>query len=179
MADNLIRLFWGTLKETLDTRPIRLHQGLRFIQEQMRFVSIETMKSVLSEFRDFYNHSRPHQSITQWANACDGVERASGEAAGESSEASGSNEDGKTQNHWPRCTSAASAQLICAQQFDASSITTNLIAGRACSVPARRAFGCWKCFMHICATSAAALCAWGMTRSIGRSPNGHGKSLRG
>jgi putative transposase len=58
-----IERFWRTLKETLGTRPVRFQQGLRVIQEQMRFASIEAVQSVLSEFRDFYNHSRPHQSL--------------------------------------------------------------------------------------------------------------------
>jgi putative transposase len=58
-----IERFWKTLKETLGTKPVRFREGIRVIQEQMRFASIETMQSVLSEFRDFYNHSRPHQSL--------------------------------------------------------------------------------------------------------------------
>jgi putative transposase len=58
-----IERFWRTLKETLGTKPIRFQQGLRVIQEQMRFASIAAMESVLREFRDFYNYSRPHQSI--------------------------------------------------------------------------------------------------------------------
>jgi putative transposase len=59
-----IERFWRTLKETLGTRPVRFQQGLRVIQEQMRFASLESMQSVLSEFRDFYNHSRPHQALS-------------------------------------------------------------------------------------------------------------------
>lgn len=51
------------MKEKLGTKPVRLWQGIRVIQEQMRFASIEAMQSVLNEFRDFYNHSRPHQSL--------------------------------------------------------------------------------------------------------------------
>jgi putative transposase len=58
-----IERFWRTLKETLGTKPVRLQQGIRVIQEQMRFASIAAMQSVLSEFRDFYNHSRPHQAL--------------------------------------------------------------------------------------------------------------------
>jgi putative transposase len=58
-----IERFWRTLKETLGTRPVRFRQGIRLLHEQMRFASIEAMQSVLSEFRDFYNHSRPHQSL--------------------------------------------------------------------------------------------------------------------
>jgi putative transposase len=58
-----IERFWRTLKETLGTKPVRFQQGLRVLQEQMRFASIEAMQSVLSEFRDFYNHSRPHQAL--------------------------------------------------------------------------------------------------------------------
>jgi hypothetical protein len=42
-----------TLQEALATNPIRLCKGLRMIQEQMRFVSIETMRTVLSEFKDY------------------------------------------------------------------------------------------------------------------------------
>jgi putative transposase len=42
---------------------LRLQQGLRVMQEQMRFASFAAMQSVLSEFKDFYNHSRPHQSL--------------------------------------------------------------------------------------------------------------------
>jgi putative transposase len=59
-----IERFWRTLKETLGTKPIRFQQGLRVMQEQMRFASIQAMQSVLSEFRDFYNHSRPHQALS-------------------------------------------------------------------------------------------------------------------
>lgn len=40
-----------------------MREGIRVIQEQMRFASIETMQSVLAEFRDFYNHGRPHQAL--------------------------------------------------------------------------------------------------------------------
>jgi putative transposase len=58
-----IERFWRTLKEALGTRPIHLRQGIRDIEEQMRFASLEAMQSVLSEFRDFYNHSRPHQAL--------------------------------------------------------------------------------------------------------------------
>jgi putative transposase len=58
-----IERFWRTLKETLGTKPIRFQQGLRVLQEQMRFESVEAMQSVLGEFRDFYNHSRPHQAL--------------------------------------------------------------------------------------------------------------------
>jgi putative transposase len=58
-----IERFWRTLKETLGTKPIRFRHGIKILQEQMRFASLEAMKSVLSEFRDFYNHSRPHQSL--------------------------------------------------------------------------------------------------------------------
>jgi putative transposase len=58
-----IERFWRTLKEALGTKPIRFQQGVRVIQEQMRFGSVEAMQSVLGEFRDFYNHSRPHQSL--------------------------------------------------------------------------------------------------------------------
>jgi putative transposase len=58
-----IERFWRTLKETLGTRPVRFKQGVRVIQEQMRFASVAAMQSVLREFRDFYNHSRPHQSL--------------------------------------------------------------------------------------------------------------------
>jgi putative transposase len=59
-----IERFWRTLKETLGTKPVRLQQGLRVMQEQMRFASFAAMQSVLSEFRDFYNHSRPHQALS-------------------------------------------------------------------------------------------------------------------
>jgi putative transposase len=59
-----IERFWRTLKETLGTKPVRLQQGLRVIQEQMRFASIAAMESVLREFRDFYNYSRQHQSLS-------------------------------------------------------------------------------------------------------------------
>jgi putative transposase len=59
-----IERFWRTLKETLDTTPIRFRQGMRMIQEQMRFASIAAMESVLREFRDFYNYSRPHQALS-------------------------------------------------------------------------------------------------------------------
>jgi putative transposase len=58
-----IERFWRTLKETLGTTPIRFRQGIRVVEEQMRFASLEAMQSVLSEFRDFYNHSRPHQAL--------------------------------------------------------------------------------------------------------------------
>jgi transposase InsO family protein len=58
-----VERFWRTLKETLGTRPVRFQQGLKAIHEQMRFASVEAMQSVLCEFRDFYNHSRPHQSL--------------------------------------------------------------------------------------------------------------------
>ena len=58
-----IERFWRTCKETLGTNPVRMQEGLRIIQEQMRFTSIEAMQSVLSEFRDFYNHSRPHLAL--------------------------------------------------------------------------------------------------------------------
>jgi putative transposase len=58
-----IERFWRTLKETLGTRPVRFGQGIILLHEQMRFASIEAMQSVLGEFRDFYNHSRPHQSL--------------------------------------------------------------------------------------------------------------------
>jgi putative transposase len=58
-----IERFWRTMKETLGTRPIRFRQGMRILQEQMRFASVAAMQSVLREFRDFYNHSRPHQSL--------------------------------------------------------------------------------------------------------------------
>jgi putative transposase len=58
-----IERFWRTMKETLGTKPTRLREGMRVIQEQMRFANFESMQSVLSEFRDFYNHSRPHQSL--------------------------------------------------------------------------------------------------------------------
>jgi putative transposase len=58
-----IERFWRTLKETLGTKPVRFREDVRVIHEQMRFASVETMKSVLSEFRDFYNHSRPHQAL--------------------------------------------------------------------------------------------------------------------
>lgn len=59
-----VERFWRTMKETLGTKPILLRDGLRVIQEQMRFTNIEAMQSVLCEFRDFYNHSRPHQSLS-------------------------------------------------------------------------------------------------------------------
>jgi putative transposase len=59
-----IERFWRTMKETLGTRPVRFRQGLRVIQEQMRFASVEATQSVLSEFRDFYNQSRPHQALS-------------------------------------------------------------------------------------------------------------------
>lgn len=55
--------FWRTCKETLGTKPVRFRQGLRTLEEQMRFASIEALQSVLDEFRDFYNHSRGHQSL--------------------------------------------------------------------------------------------------------------------
>jgi putative transposase len=58
-----IERFWRTLKETLGTKPARFHRGIRVIEEQMRFASLAAMQSVLSEFRDFYNHSRPHQAL--------------------------------------------------------------------------------------------------------------------
>lgn len=58
-----VERLWRTLKETLGTKPIRFRQGLRMIQEQMRFASFEAMQSVLCEFRDFYNHSRPNQAL--------------------------------------------------------------------------------------------------------------------
>ena len=58
-----IERFWRTLKETLGTQPVRVREGLRVIQEQMRFASFEAMQSVLNEFRDFYNHSRPNQAL--------------------------------------------------------------------------------------------------------------------
>jgi putative transposase len=58
-----IERFWRTLKDALGTKPIRFQQGLRVIQKQMRFASIAVMQSVLSEFKDFYNHSRPHQAL--------------------------------------------------------------------------------------------------------------------
>jgi putative transposase len=59
-----IERFWRTLKATLGTKPVRFQQGLRVIQEQMRFASLESMQSVLNEFKDFYNHSRPHQALS-------------------------------------------------------------------------------------------------------------------
>lgn len=58
-----IERFWRTCKETLGTNPVRLREGLRVIQKQMRFASIEAMQSVLDEFKDFYNHSRPHMAL--------------------------------------------------------------------------------------------------------------------
>jgi putative transposase len=58
-----IERFWRTLKETLGTKPVRFGQGIRVLHEQMRFASTEAMQSVLSEFRDFYNYSRPHQAL--------------------------------------------------------------------------------------------------------------------
>jgi putative transposase len=58
-----IERFWRTLKETLGTTPMRFRQGIRVVEEQMRFASCAAMQSVLSEFRDFYNHSRPHQAL--------------------------------------------------------------------------------------------------------------------
>jgi putative transposase len=58
-----IERFWRTLKDALGTKPIRFQQGLRVMQEQMRFASLEAMQSVLSEFKDFYNHNRPHQAL--------------------------------------------------------------------------------------------------------------------
>jgi putative transposase len=58
-----IERFWRTCKETLGTKPVRFRQGLRTLEEQMRFASIEALQSVLDEFRDFYNHSRGHQSL--------------------------------------------------------------------------------------------------------------------
>ena len=58
-----IERFWRTCKETLGTNPVRMREGLRVIQEQMRFASLEAMQSVLAEFRDFYNHSRPHMAL--------------------------------------------------------------------------------------------------------------------
>jgi putative transposase len=59
-----IERLWRTLKETLGTKPTRFRQGIRVIEEQMRFASLEAMQSVLSEFRDFYNHSRAHQALS-------------------------------------------------------------------------------------------------------------------
>lgn len=58
-----IERFWRTCKETLGTKPSRFRLGLRMILEQMRFASFESMQSVLNEFKDFYNHSRPHQAL--------------------------------------------------------------------------------------------------------------------
>ena len=40
-----------------------MREGFRASEEQMRFVSVEVMKSVLAEFRDFYSHSRPHLAL--------------------------------------------------------------------------------------------------------------------
>jgi putative transposase len=59
-----IERFWRTLKETLGTKPIRFRQGARILQEQMRFASFAAMPLMLSEFRDFYNHNRPHQALS-------------------------------------------------------------------------------------------------------------------
>lgn len=58
-----IERFWRTMKETLGTKPVRFRQGLRVMQEQMRFASIEAMQAVLCEFRGFYNFSRPNQAL--------------------------------------------------------------------------------------------------------------------
>jgi transposase InsO family protein len=58
-----IERFWRTCKETLGTHPVRLLEGLRIVEEQMRFASFAAMQCVLGEFRDFYNHSRPHMAL--------------------------------------------------------------------------------------------------------------------
>ncbi|NJS36125.1 MAG: transposase [Brachymonas sp.] len=58
-----IERFWRTMKETLRTRPRRCCEGLRIIEEQMRFASVEAMSEVLKSFQDFYNFSRPHQAL--------------------------------------------------------------------------------------------------------------------
>jgi putative transposase len=58
-----IERFWRTLKETLGTRTHRFRHGAQILEEQMRFASIQAMQEVLSEFRGFYNFSRPHQAL--------------------------------------------------------------------------------------------------------------------
>ena len=47
-----------------------MNEGLRVIQVQMRFASIEAMKSVLTEFRDIYSHSMPHMALKGQTPAC-------------------------------------------------------------------------------------------------------------
>ena len=58
------------MKEALGT-PKRFREGIRTIEVQMRFASIEAMKSVLTEFRDIYNHSMPHMALKGQTPACD------------------------------------------------------------------------------------------------------------
>lgn len=55
--------FWRTCKETLGVNPRRFREGLRILEEQLRFASIEAVSDVLKSFQDFYNFSRPHQSL--------------------------------------------------------------------------------------------------------------------
>jgi putative transposase len=63
-----IERFWRTMKEALGTNARSFTSGVRILEEQMRFSSIEGMKAegmkaVLQEFSSFYNFSRPHQSL--------------------------------------------------------------------------------------------------------------------
>ena len=58
-----IERFWRTMKEALGTQPKRFREGLRMIEEQMRFASAQAMQEVLRCFKDFYNFSRPHQLL--------------------------------------------------------------------------------------------------------------------
>jgi putative transposase len=58
-----IERFWRTMKEALGTNARSFTSGVRVLEKQMRFSSIEGMKAVLQEFSSFYNFSRPHQSL--------------------------------------------------------------------------------------------------------------------
>jgi putative transposase len=55
--------FWRTLKETLSTEVRRFTSGVRVLEEQLLFASVQAMQEVLEDFRLFYNFSRPHQSL--------------------------------------------------------------------------------------------------------------------
>jgi putative transposase len=58
-----IERFWRSLKEALQTSPIKLRRRGIEIQTRMKFTSLQAMQAVLVVFKFSYNAYRPHQSL--------------------------------------------------------------------------------------------------------------------